>query len=79
MSLTRDQLAARVALDLVDGQYVNLGIGLPTTVPRRHPARVPPQGELFGGYAHAPAHDPPDAYAHDPVPNDVDQTDHTPT
>ena len=38
MALTREQVAHRIAQELKDGWYVNLGIGLPTLVANYIPA-----------------------------------------
>lgn len=40
---TKDQLAARVARDMPDGAYVNLGIGMPTAVANH----IPPGREII--------------------------------
>lgn len=40
MALSRDQIAQRIAKELKDGQYVNLGIGIPTLVANYKPEDI---------------------------------------
>jgi 3-oxoadipate CoA-transferase, beta subunit len=62
---TRDQMAARVARDIPEGAYVNLGIGLPTMVanhlPKEREILLQSENGLLGmGPAPAPGFEDPD-------------------
>ncbi len=62
---TRDQMAARVARDIPEGAYVNLGIGLPTMVanhlPKEREILLQSENGLLGmGPAPAPGLEDPD-------------------
>src|SRR2546426_3603166 len=63
--LTREQLAARVARDIPEGAYVNLGIGMPTLVanylPRDREIFLHSENGILGmGPAPAPGEEDPD-------------------
>ncbi|MDQ1133839.1 3-oxoadipate CoA-transferase beta subunit [Pseudoxanthomonas winnipegensis] len=63
--MTREQMAARVARDIPEGAYVNLGIGLPTQVANYLPADkeifLQSENGLLGmGPAPAPGQEDPD-------------------
>jgi 3-oxoadipate CoA-transferase beta subunit len=63
--LTRDQMAARVARDIPEGAYVNLGIGLPTMVanhlPKDRDIFLQSENGLLGmGPAPSPGQEDPD-------------------